>query len=246
MKAKQIPPNLVTLTSLVAALLALQAVHVDMFVVAAWLIVLSMLCDGLDGKLARTLGASTHFGAEFDSLSDFVAFGVVPGFLAWRVGLHQFGVMGAVVAIAFVVAGGLRLARFNIKNDDLESKKPFEGLPIPSAAGMVASLVILQLQTRLLPNADVWLLVIVACMTLLMISSIEYPPIDRRELHSLKARALGALALAVLGLAFWFPHYVFFGVMSLYVLWGVLRQAACSLHLYKPAGGEQDNNCKDG
>ena len=226
MKAKQIPPNLVTLTSLVAALLALQAAHTGNYSVAAWLIALSIVCDGLDGKLARALGSSTRFGAEFDSLADFVAFGVVPGFLAWQVGLHSLGALGAVVAIAFVVAGGLRLARFNIKNDDLETKRPFEGLPIPSAAGMVASLVLLQRHIAM-PHANVWLLVATGITALLMVSSIEYPPIDKKYKNSPLAWVLRAAALAALVLAVWFAPHVFFCVMTLYVSWGLLRRIYC-------------------
>jgi len=232
MKLRQIPPNLVTLLSLITALLALYAAHREALVLGSWLIALSIICDGLDGKLARALGSSTHFGAEFDSLADFVAFGVVPGFLIWQAGLQSFGVWGAVVCILYIVAGGLRLARFNIRNDDLGSKHPFEGLPIPSAAGIVTSFIILQHREELFPHPSGWLLgLAVACM-FLMVSSIEYPPLDRGFKNGWRSLTLALLVLVALIAAFWFPQYVFFVIMICYVVWGLLRHVLRLMRLY--------------
>jgi len=84
MKIKYIFPTMITASSLIFGLIAMNAASESNFVMASWLIALSILCDGLDGKVARLLNASTKFGAELDTLSDFVVFGVVPGFIAYK------------------------------------------------------------------------------------------------------------------------------------------------------------------
>ena len=89
MNKKIIIPNAITGLSLISGLTALHFTFENNFILAAWLIAFSMLCDGLDGKIARLLNAQSRFGAQFDTLSDFVAFGVVPGFMVYRYKLSE-------------------------------------------------------------------------------------------------------------------------------------------------------------
>lgn len=134
---------MITASSLIFGLIAMNAASESNFVMASWLIALSILCDGLDGKVARLLNASTKFGAELDTLSDFVVFGVVPGFIAYKSALYHYGYLGGAISIIYVLSGAYRLVRFNLKNISLSDKKPFEGLPIPTGAALIVSFIIL-------------------------------------------------------------------------------------------------------
>ena len=107
------------------------------FEVAAVMIAVAFVCDGLDGRVARASRTSSEFGVEYDSLSDVVAFGVAPAMPCVLVGAPTGRYIGIVIAGMFVVCGALRLARFNIQTDTVD-KNRFVGLPIPGAAAMVA------------------------------------------------------------------------------------------------------------
>lgn len=100
---------------------------------AAWFILIATVLDGLDGKVARMTNTTSRFGVEYDSLADLVAFGVAPGILMYSWALTTFGKLGWLAAFLYVVCGALRLARFNVQVETVESKQ-FVGLPIPSAA----------------------------------------------------------------------------------------------------------------
>ena len=84
---------------------------------AAIFIILALVADGLDGRVARAMGVSSDFGKELDSLCDLGSFGVAPGILIYELALRDLGVIGQLAAIAFAVCGALRLARFNISTD---------------------------------------------------------------------------------------------------------------------------------
>ena len=109
---------------------------------AALLIFVAMIFDALDGPVARLSSQTSDFGAQLDSLSDAISFGVAPAFLMLRVSYVFHPRVLWVIALLYVLSVLLRLARFNLHNDTDEYKHPFCGLPSPAAAGMVASLVI--------------------------------------------------------------------------------------------------------
>ena len=148
-KTKYILPNLFTLASVFAAfysmLIVARAETAAELSVAAWLIVVSMIMDGLDGRVARLTRTQSDFGVQLDSLADAVAFGVAPGFLVYRWGLESLGWGGIVIAFAFIACGILRLARFNVlaaRSTDDGPSQHFVGLPIPLAAGSLISVVL--------------------------------------------------------------------------------------------------------
>ena len=126
-------PNLVTTGSLFAGFYGIVATMNGNYNLAAWFILISAIFDGLDGKVARLTGTTSRFGVEYDSLADLVAFGVAPGLLMYAWALKPFGKLGWLAAFLYVVCGALRLARFNVQVDTVESKR-FVGLPIPAAA----------------------------------------------------------------------------------------------------------------
>ncbi|MFS8581191.1 MAG: CDP-diacylglycerol--serine O-phosphatidyltransferase, partial [Novibacillus thermophilus] len=108
-------PNVITIGNLFFGLLALKLVHDGLWEFAAITVIAGMLCDGLDGIVARMLKTESAFGKELDSLSDMVTFGVAPAFIMYVAVLHEIGVIGWVVSVVFPVCGALRLARFNVR-----------------------------------------------------------------------------------------------------------------------------------
>ena len=109
----------------------------NQFEKAAIAIFLAMILDGLDGRVARITQTQTAFGAEYDSLSDMVAFGLAPSLVIYEWGLSTLGRLGWLAAFIYTASGALRLARFNTQVG-IADKKYFQGLPSPSAAAIVA------------------------------------------------------------------------------------------------------------
>src|SRR5215468_5512701 len=140
---RQIPvrtlvPNLITLLALCFGLTAIRlAIEMELkWAVAA--IVFAGLLDGIDGRVARMLKGTSRFGAELDSLADFVNFGVAPALILYFWGLHELGHAGWIAAMVFAICAGLRLARFNVMIDD-PNRPPwaanfFVGMPAPAGA----------------------------------------------------------------------------------------------------------------
>ena len=134
-------PNLMTMLGLCAGLTSMRFALEGRFGAAAVAIVVAALIDGLDGRLARLLKATSRFGAEFDSLSDFLCFGVAPPFILYLWSLQRGGAIGYAPCLMFTVCMALRLARFNASLDG--APKPayahnfFTGVPAPTGAGLV-------------------------------------------------------------------------------------------------------------
>ena len=128
-------PNLVTILGLCFGLTSIRFTFADQYTWAAGFLVLAALVDGMDGLLARRLNASSPFGAELDSLSDFVCFGVSPALLVYNFGLEGLSGMGWVAALTFAICCCLRLARFNVNaKAETNSKGSFTGVPAPAGA----------------------------------------------------------------------------------------------------------------
>jgi len=131
-------PNLITLLALCAGLTAIRLAVEDKLEWAVAAIVFAALLDGIDGRIARMLKGTSRFGAELDSLADFVNFGVAPALMLYFWGLHQLGNLGWIAAMVFALSTGLRLARFNVMVDDPNkpawAAKFFTGIPAPAGA----------------------------------------------------------------------------------------------------------------
>lgn len=141
-KGIYIIPNLFTSASLFGGFYAIVAALDGNFYYAGVAILISFLLDGMDGKIARMTNTSSRFGMEYDSLADLVAFGVAPAILIFTWALRPFGRFGWLAAFVYLVCGALRLARYNIQVETIESKS-FNGLPTPAAASLVATTVLL-------------------------------------------------------------------------------------------------------
>ncbi|WP_323037339.1 CDP-diacylglycerol--serine O-phosphatidyltransferase [Pararhodobacter sp.] len=132
----QLLPNLVTLLGLSAGLTSIRYVLQDSYQVAAALLVLAAIIDGIDGLLARKLNAESSFGAELDSLSDFVCFGVAPGIFVYHFVLQGLPGLGWLFVLVYVICACLRLARFNVNRDapPPPGRAHFVGVPAPAGA----------------------------------------------------------------------------------------------------------------
>lgn len=163
-------PSLFTIGNLflgiMAILLAVQGApnYIDY---AAILVIIAMLLDGLDGRMARMLNAASEFGKELDSLSDIVSFGVAPAVIMYLVVLQELGMLGLLLTALFPICGALRLARFSVTPG---IPGFFIGLPITAAGGVLATFA---LYHEAFP--PLFLPIGMTILALLMISNIKYP-----------------------------------------------------------------------
>ncbi len=158
----RIIPNILTLIGLCAGLTSVRFALDGLFGAAAVAIVVAGCIDGLDGRLARLLKAVSRFGAEFDSLADFMGFGVAPAFVLYLWSLHRLGPVGFTPCLLFAVSMALRLARFNAATEGRPSPAYaynfFTGVPAPAGAGLALFPLFLGLEGRSL-GID-WLVVV--------------------------------------------------------------------------------------
>lgn len=217
-------PNVFTAASLVCALVALNLTTSASYIQAAWLITLSILFDGMDGKMARILNATSKIGAQADSLADFVAFGVVPGFLAWQLSLKYFGVLGFIVFIFYVICGGYRLARYNVLTQNPDKKENFMGLPIPAAAAAVSSFILFNEVILKDFGGHFILLIIMAFMGWLMISRVPYIAVNKTYKKKKQISIISVAITIIAILAIKHTIWVYLVCTWLYVFYGILNK----------------------
>jgi CDP-diacylglycerol--serine O-phosphatidyltransferase len=168
-------PSLFTVGNMLCGFASvLHALH-NRLEIAGWLILLAGVLDGLDGRIARLTRSTSEFGKEYDSLADVVSFGIAPAFLAYQWALEGVGRWGWAAAFLFLVAGSVRLARFNVKASHAD-RRFFVGLPIPGGAGALTLMVLVGLDldvavTRAVAIAASLFVFVVA---VLMVSTIPY------------------------------------------------------------------------
>jgi len=133
-------PNLFTTAALFAGFFAIISAIQGRFEVAAVAIFIAMILDGLDGRVARMTNTQTEFGAEYDSLSDMVSFGVAPALVVYLWGLSTLGKVGWLAAFIYTAGAALRLARFNTQAVSID-KRYFQGLPSSAAVAVVFGMV---------------------------------------------------------------------------------------------------------
>jgi len=207
-------PNLFTTGALFAGFYAIVAAMKGLYVDAAVTIFIAMIADGLDGRIARLTNTASAFGAEYDSLSDMVAFGVAPALVAYSWALHTFGKFGWLIAFFYAAATALRLARFNVNvGDENDDKRFFYGLPCPSAAAIVAS-------TMWVQNVNgfngfmshVFLAVITVFVAIMMVSNVRYYSFKKIDMRgSVPFFALLIIVLLFVGIAIDPPSVLFLG-----------------------------------
>lgn len=167
-------PNLFTTSALFSGFFAVVAAINGDFSAAAIAVFVSMVLDGVDGRVARMTNTQSAFGAEYDSLADMLSFGVAPAVVAFTWILQDVGKFGWIAAFVYVACSALRLARFNVQIGSAD-KKWFIGLPSPSAAALVAGCVWVFHNFHIEAYAFKLLMtLVVVCAGVLMVSNIRY------------------------------------------------------------------------
>lgn len=192
-------PNLFTTAALFAGFYAIVRAMDGLYEQSAVAIFIAMILDGMDGRVARLTRTQSPFGAEYDSLSDMVSFGVAPALVVYVWALKDMGRLGWIAAFIFCAGAAVRLARFNTKLD-VADKRWFQGLPSPSAAALVAGLVWIMNDFGL-TGADVrwwaWAVTIFAGIT--MVTNVRY--YSFKEVNMKKSIPFVAMLLIILGFA---------------------------------------------
>ncbi len=217
-------PNLFTAASAFIGVISIIAASKGEFQKAAWLILLSLIFDGIDGRVARLTHTTSKFGVEFDSLADIVAFGVAPAMLLYFCCGHEYGKFGSLVSAMFVVFGAIRLARFNVMAPSSEPSV-FIGVPIPTAAVFVAVWILLFQEYPTLLKYSYFLLIGALLCAFLMVSNIRYPSFKKIELQKINAIKILIILVIVLSLLYLFPIEGITILTTIYILYGIFRAA---------------------
>lgn len=226
-KKKYIAPNLITAGNMFLGYLSITESIKGNFNTAILFILLAMVCDGLDGKTARTLDAFSEFGKEFDSFSDAISFGLAPSMLIYSILSSKVPSSPFIVPVSFLYAlcGVMRLVKFNIINVASSEKGDFSGMPIPNAAAMVVSYVMIcnVVYEKFLINLfDIKVFIGISVISAsLMVSTIPFKTPDKTFSFIPKKVALG-LILALLITMYWTLDYSVFIISYLYVLLNII------------------------
>ena len=228
-KSIYILPNLFTSMNLFCGYYAITASVGMRFVEAGIAILVGAIFDLLDGKIARATNTTSKFGIEYDSLADLVTFGLAPAILMYLWGLGETGRPGWSAALLFTLCGALRLARFNTTSS---SHSDFEGLPIPSAAAMVVSVVLFFARLDMDPQPyKLVFLVMMFMLSFCMVSSFRYKSLKKVSLFKSMtfSRLVGLILIIVLVATE--PSILLFFLFLCYVVSGpVLSVVAHALH----------------
>ncbi len=212
-------PNLFTTASLFSGFYAIVAAMNGLFDNAAIAIFVSMVLDGLDGRVARLTNTQSRFGEEYDSLADMVAFGVAPALVAFTWILSTLGKFGWIAAFIYVAGAALRLARFNTQIGSVD-KRYFVGLPSPSAAAVVAGTVWSLHVLDQSPVLAVLAALVVAAAGILMVSNVRYhsfKDLDLKGRVPFVAILIVVLVFAVISLA---PAHILLAIFLVYIVSG--------------------------
>lgn len=213
-------PNLFTTAALFAGFYAIVAATQNKFEIAAIAIFVAMILDGLDGRVARWTNTQSDFGAQYDSLSDMISFGLAPALVIYEWALRDMGKVGWMAAFIYTAAAALRLARFNTQVG-VADKRYFQGLPSPSAAAIVAGFVwVGYVNDMVIRHYSLVAIIVTVVAGMLMVSNIRYHSFKGFDIRSkvpFVAVVAVALIIAVLNTD---PPSMLFAIFLLYALSG--------------------------
>ncbi|XID90862.1 CDP-diacylglycerol--serine O-phosphatidyltransferase [Paenibacillaceae bacterium WGS1546] len=232
-------PNIFTIGNLTLGVIAIiLAFHneTNSSNTAALLIIVAMLLDGLDGRVARALNVQSEFGKELDSLSDVISFGVAPAFIMYQAAFQDVSpALAWMVTAIFPICGALRLARFNVI-DGIPGY--FIGLPIPAAGGVLATLALF--------SGDLhysFLLIGTLALSFLMVSNMKYPNFKKLGLPRKTMWAIPVVVAGAAVLAYMFQTAipkVILALLLLYALWGLKKNVESLLPSRRRRGRGRD------
>lgn len=237
-------PTFFTLGNLGLGFYSLLATVSYRFSAASWAVLGALTLDALDGQVARLTKSTSRFGVEFDSFADLVSFGIAPALLIYQLFLHNYGRLGFIISLFFVIAGILRLARFNLISLEGEEITHFTGLPIPAAAGILVSLVILYemmeeeitaktipLVMNNMPFFFKFIPLIMFLLSLLMISKLKYTKKYAKFFLRPKSYRSLPIIIGILLLIYAYPQNMIFIIFLSYVLSGLGEYVIRLYHL---------------
>ncbi len=194
-----------------------------LFRLACWSLVVAAIFDTFDGLVARLMNATSEFGKEYDSLADVVTFGAAPALLVHAWALHQWGRLGGGIAFLFLVAGSMRLARFNISTAKTDHRF-FVGLPIPAGALTLAAIINYAPQPVTDKRFAAVMLVVTACLAFAMVSTFKYRSQKYANLQKERSFTYILILAAILVVAYrWNEEFLLLAAIS-YVSSGPLMR----------------------
>ena len=214
-------PNLFTSLNMFCGFLSILSASEGNYIYSAWLIFTAAIFDALDGLVARLTNSSSELGVELDSLSDIVSFGAAPSFLLYKTYFYSMDTWGIIISSIPLIAGGFRLARFNIQLVGF-AKSFFLGLPIPSSALTIASFVLAFFNNGYTKPSPDFIIPMVLILSYLMVSNIRYETLPKISFKSVKEKPfhflflLGSIVLVIftnkLGLFLVFVFMIVIGI----------------------------------
>ncbi len=216
-------PNLFTSLNMFCGFFSIINTAEGNFDYACWLIFIAALFDALDGAMARLTNSSSELGVELDSLSDIVSFGVAPSFLLYTTYYNQFSTAGIILTSLPLIAGGFRLARFNVQLSGFE-KTFFTGLPIPSSALTISSFILAFYSDGYSEFYSAFVIPMTLVLSFLMVSKIKYDAIPKFTLRAFKENPASyiIILIAVLAIIFYQIEGVFYTFVFM-IVFGIFR-----------------------
>ena len=220
-------PNLFTSLNMFCGFLSIVSASEGNYFYSAWLIITAAIFDALDGLVARLTNSSSELGVELDSLSDIVSFGAAPSFLLYKSFFYSMNTWGIIISALPLIAGGFRLARFNIQLVGF-SKSFFLGLPIPSSALTIVSFVLAFYNEGYVKPISDFITPMILVLSFLMVSNIRYETLPKISLNGLKEKPFHFLFLLIATLLVIFMYMKgLFLVFVFMIVIGIFR------HIYK-------------
>lgn len=216
-------PSLFTVGNLFLGIISIMFVFNEKYDLAAIMVIVAMLLDGLDGRVARALNAQSEFGKELDSLSDVISFGVAPAFIMYVVAFQDMNASGWIVTSIFPICGALRLARFNVV---AATPGYFIGLPIPAAGGVLSTLALFHGKIFNAHVDSIILLFSTLLLSYLMVSTVKYPNFKKVGIPKSAIWITPILVVGVVILAYKLPELsskLIFVPLLLYALYGLKK-----------------------
>ena len=218
-------PNICTAANLFFGMCSILATFEGNFFYASIFILLALIADGMDGRVARALGVSSEFGKEMDSLCDLGSFGIAPAFLAYAFCLNHFDTLGKAAAIIFALCGMWRLARFNVNTSVVHGY--FMGLAIPAGGCIIATTTMLFLALDVHPeNFGLVYPITVIIVAYLMVSHVHYPDFkgDGEKIYLVAKICAAAMFAGIIFLTIDFPvQGVLTAIFSTYAVFGIVN-----------------------
>jgi CDP-diacylglycerol--serine O-phosphatidyltransferase len=222
---RSVIPNLFTAMNMFSGFLSIINADQGKYDYAAILIIIAAIFDALDGIMARLTKSSSELGVELDSLSDIISFGAAPAFLIYTTYLHDFNAAGIIISSLLLIAGGFRLARFNVQLVGFD-KAYFTGLPIPSSGITIAAFVLAYYEKGIgfaQPYTS-FIIPLILILSFLMVSRIKYDTIPKPSISEIKKKPYHYIfIISAITILFISSGKALFYIFVFIILFGIFR-----------------------